>query len=478
MTNDKTNDKPGAIPAEPAETFNRIGRGVFMLGILKDPEKALTFYNSADDTGRELLKSAMKAFENFCNYEARRTGETARNVWLDYMQDYEKTYSESIYNSALTALDSYVAKYQNTADEPGVKELAALYYLAKLDINPTEPGELTAKQKKELRALTARLDDYFLSENSNDNGGTVGALYRFIEIQSIDIDEKKVIARRIKDITYPTEKANKVLFYMQPGKEETLKAESDEDGEKGKLANVYLFYDFEPQGTSRPLTRYDKRIFVAVSNLGYQGYKAVTAAQVYWAMGNTGKLNEKNRKKILECLKSLMRCTVTIDCTEEARLYPKYNGGKVIHTFNLLDISIYEKYQHSQSVNGMEINDAIVIKDVPELFKRALMRGQCETIPIKALQTSLRQTEDTLTLEDYLLPRICHMMKRGEKVNNILLDTICEKCGITERYQRSRAFSKDGKVVQLLETYKHAGLIKGYELTDRDIKIKPQHRRK
>ena len=276
----------------------------------------------------------------------------------------------------------------------------------------------------------------------------------------------QISPKKITELQYPLDKVNASLWGLIPLKEATaLKAESDKDGKKGKQANIYVLLDFdELDGVkiSRQLTSYDKRVFIAVANLKAQGHDTITAEQIYKAMGNPKRPNADTIKKILQSVECISRGRVTIDNTEEANMYTRYDRVKA--TFPLLTTEICSGY-----ANGKVVDNAIRVLEVPKLLTFAEKRGQLTTVPLRLLESPISKTEANLLLEDYLFNRIARMRNSPKITRTILLETVYQKCNVTSKMQKSRL---PEKIERLLQFYKNESWIKGFVITERNIEIK------
>ena len=276
-----------------------------------------------------------------------------------------------------------------------------------------------------------------------------------------------VTSLAIRSIGYPTDKVNCHLWgNLRIGKQTILKAESDRDRARGKRADIIAMLNFEELDgvkISRPLTIYDKQVFIAVANLVNEGQYILTPTQIYRAMGSTTtKLNQTDKEKILESLSVLVRARVFIDNTTEAKLY---GYDQIKGDFPLLAASIVTAYVDGQLTEG-----ALEIAEFPKLFQFSIDRGQITTVPIKLLESPISKTKANMTLEDYLIRRISQMNNPNKKVpNKILLSTLYEQCGIKDRMQKSRLVND--KLPKLLNHYVKTGYIKSYTLDSKSITI-------
>lgn len=275
-----------------------------------------------------------------------------------------------------------------------------------------------------------------------------------------------VTSLAIRSIGYPTDKVNCHLWgNLRIGKQTILKAESDRDRARGKRADIIAMLNFEELDgvkISRPLTIYDKRVFIAVANLVNEGQYILTPTMIDKAMGATTKTAKTDKEKILESLSVLVRARVTIDNTTEAKLY---GYDQIKGDFPLLAASIVTAYVDGQLTEG-----ALQVAELPKLFQFSIDRGQITTVPIKLLESPISKTKANMTLEDYLIRRISQMNNPSKKVpNKILLSTLYEQCGIKDRMQKSRLVND--KLPKLLDHYVKTGYIKSYTLDDKSITI-------
>ena len=276
----------------------------------------------------------------------------------------------------------------------------------------------------------------------------------------------QIKAKKITELQYPIDKVNASLWGLIPVNETTaLKAESDRDGKKGKQASIYVLLDFdELDGVriSRQLTSYDKRVFIAVANLRAQGHDTITAWQVYNAMGGASHPKKDTIEKIIQSIETLSKCRVTIDNTEEAKLYTRYDRVKA--TFYLLPTEICSGY-----AKGIIVENAIKVLEIPKLFTFAEQRGQLTTVPLRLFKSPISKTKANLLLEDYLFNRIARMKNSPKITRIILLETVYQKCNVTTYKQKARL---PEKIERLLQFYKDESWIKGFIITEHSIEIK------
>ena len=294
------------------------------------------------------------------------------------------------------------------------------------------------------------------------------------ETDSGELEELPIIQRvkKPESVCYALFKPTYTLFNNFPiGQTKKLNAASEADRRKGKTANILLLLNFdELEGVkiSRTLTIYDKSVWNACANLARCGYEIVTAQDVYRFMGYNNKLNQRDKKKILESIETIIRARVFINNKEEHALYKKYD--EISLNTPLLAAEICKA-----KIGNTVVEEAIRIIEPPKLFAIAEKRGQITTIPFAVLESPINKNDDIALITDYLLIRISRMKNSKQIHRTILLDTLYDKCNITDsasdRMKKSRL---PDKINRLLNHYKSVGWIGGYKLTTKEIVIIPE----
>lgn len=275
----------------------------------------------------------------------------------------------------------------------------------------------------------------------------------------------KISTSKLSDIFYPIDKVNSELWNcFSIGENTPLKAESDKDSRKGKQASIYVMLDFnELDGVkiSRTLTSFDKRVFIAISNKREAGQEILTFSQIYEAMGGISRPDKSIRDRIIESIETMSRAIVSIDTTEENKIYPRLD--KIVWESQLLHIEKVKGYSRGQITDY-----AIRIIETPKLYLFAKQRNQITSAPLELFESPISKTEANLSLEDYIFPRIARMRNSTKISRTILIETVCQKCNITTKKQRQRL---PGKIEKYLKHYVSVGWIKAYKLTDKSIEI-------
>ena len=294
------------------------------------------------------------------------------------------------------------------------------------------------------------------------------------ETDSGELEELPIIQRvkKPESVCYALFKPTYTLFNNFPiGQTKKLNAASEADRRKGKTANILLLLNFdELEGVkiSRTLTIYDKSVWNACANLARCGYEIVTAQDVYRFMGYSSKLNPRDKKKILESIETIVRARVFINNKEEHALYKKYD--EISLNTPLLAAEICKA-----KIGNTVVEEAIRIIEPPKLFAIAEKRGQITTIPFAVLESPINKNDDIALITDYLLIRISRMKNSKQIHRTILLDTLYDKCNITDSASdRVKKTRLPEKIDRLLKHYKSVGWIGGYKLTTKEIVIIPE----
>ena len=272
-----------------------------------------------------------------------------------------------------------------------------------------------------------------------------------------------------ESVLYPLWKPTYEIFNNFPiGKTKKLNMESEKDRRKGKTANLLMLLNFdELKGVhiSRTLTIYDKNVWNACANLVKCGYNTVTSAQIYKFMGHTSEPPTSERNKILESISTISRARVYVSNKEEHELYKKYDEI-------LLDTPLLAAEICQAKFGDDIVEEAIRIIEPPKLFDIAEQRGQITTIPFEVLKSPINKNDEVSLITDYLLIRISRMKNNKFVTRTILLDTLCDKCDITDsRSDRMKKSRLPDRLERILSHYKSSGWISDYKLTDREIEI-------
>ena len=261
-------------------------------------------------------------------------------------------------------------------------------------------------------------------------------------------------------ITYPTDKINHNVWQLLQGADKNGQFTfAVEKSKSKKPANIVYSINFdelknEPGVTiTKNLTAFDKRVYIATGTLFNGGYETMTVAQIYATMGNSGRPNSKDIKKINDSITKMHAAHIYLNNTHELKVNKKYPSF-------VYDASLLPMERVSAIANGQTVNSAIHLFREPPLIKFAKDRNQVTTINRQLLMSPVSKTDANLQIDDYLIEEISYIKnKKGKVSNKMLYSTIYEKTNITTKMQRSRAKEK---IFSYLEHYQKCGFIKGF----------------
>lgn len=169
----------------------------------------------------------------------------------------------------------------------------------------------------------------------------------------------------------------------------------------------------------RELPEYDRRVWTATISLWVAGCRCVTADNIYYAMGNNSKLNQRDRKKIDTAMYKMGLMKAQIDNVKEADSsnYPVYYGGQFYILPN-------EKIWAINTANGQEKQAYLLPSDKPRLLHYAEIRGQVRKLRREVLCTPTNQNDSGIRLDDYIIDRIIDIRDGRANSNKILYSTM------------------------------------------------------
>ena len=268
-----------------------------------------------------------------------------------------------------------------------------------------------------------------------------------------------VVAKKLQSVPFPLDKASQLLFRsLEAG---TYSMPVEKSGSNDSLNTIFTI-DFEELENSkaltfRPLTPFDKRVYVVIGALWDAGNEYMTIQQIHRAMGGKGSPASYQIKEIDESISKLMRTTIKIDNQEESEAY---NYPHFVYDSAFLPAERVQKI----SINNRPAKYAIHLFREPPLLTFARQRKQITTYTPEQYALPFSLTEDNISLDDYFRSRIARMKRDKEKKkpynNKMLYATIYDNCGINTKMKRSRAIDKFRK---LLDHYQTTGMIAGYQ---------------
>lgn len=483
----------------PEDIAQRIHALSFMLDYLKSPEDALTAYN-LPGAGEALKSWNSRHFARLVMRVAAETGADPAQIADKERRTPEQqdallqaaareqiarfdAFFNSNYIQALTELQPIKGKYTDPEplDDYSIKELAALYFFALHfpDLLPQNAQELTGEHLEEIRAIFARIDDYYTEQTE---GGTKERTRQmFFDFVKTDSPEPahtlellpRIMATPPDSLEYPIDKINANIW-------EDLAAAA-KDSPNGQLAfavektgsrkEATIFYSInfdeleklDGLKLTKALTPFDKRVYIAVNAIYAQSGQYMSAGQVFAAMGNTGKPSKKQLEKVNESLTKMGAARVYLDNGQEIGVNKGYKHFRY-------DAPLLPFERVSAYINNALVESAIHLFREPPLMTFAKERNQITTITKKLLESPVNKTEANLRIDDYLIERIARMKSgRGKTSRKMLYSTIYEKCQITTRLQRHRT---PETIRRYLDYYKECDYIAGYTEEQDGITIK------
>ena len=214
-------------------------------------------------------------------------------------------------------------------------------------------------------------------------------------------------------------------------------------------------------------TSYDREVYDGVVTLYMAGNNIVTPAMVYRAMNGlteTEKISPQALETVTKSLDKSRYMQVTIDYTEEAKLYNK----KIQKT-------TYQGYLLAASKITVKINneehEAYKLLDKPILYEYAQISGQIITVPSKLLQTkdAVRSTDEVIVIRGYLLRQIEWIKNdKSERSQNITYKGIYEELEISkiildETAYKNKTRKMRNHVKAILDEWQEQDYIKKYE---------------
>ena len=269
-------------------------------------------------------------------------------------------------------------------------------------------------------------------------------------------DASSVTVASIKSIKYPLDKLNKIVW--NSGNDSKLKIITADSGDRKAGKDVYVQYriDFDnldnAADIATELTSFDKRVYIAVASIYNTGNETMSLTMIHKAMGNAGSPDAKQLARINNSITKMASAHIYVDNGSEAKTYQGYKHF-------VYDASLLPCERVSAKINGKLTDAAIHLFREPPLMTFAKDRKHFTALPIALLISPLSKTEANLQLEDYILQEISHMQHHTSFPRKMLINTICKRCGINTRMQRSRVLAK---IRTLLEFYTQQKYIAGY----------------
>ena len=320
-------------------------------------------------------------------------------------------------------------------------EDAAAWYSTHVDLDPVEAMRLYADWA--LREKPVAADSV---KAAMDQLG----MQIFAEPEQI----AKVNVVKLKDVFYPVDKVNSVIWSRLDNDAHNFPPIAVEKRGSKKQLDIAWSINFDAiedkTSVSTRLTQYDKRVYVAMSSLHRSGNEFVTLRQIHEAMGNEGLPAQNQRYKISESMWKMSKVWFELDNTSEAGMY---NYPRYVYKGSLLPIESIKTI-----VNGNLVEETIHLLREPPASTFAYGRKQVTAFPVKLLASPVSKTEANIAIEDCLLRRISHA-KNGAGQSRILYEYIVKEAKVTGRSQQQRV---PEKVRKYLQHYVACGFISNF----------------
>ena len=279
--------------------------------------------------------------------------------------------------------------------------------------------------------------------------------------------------RRPDTFLTPTDRVSNLAFNYEVSKDNTIfyggkqvPVAIEKKGSRKKIDTLVSidFDEMEAQGVeitgSKQLTTFDREVHDAVVTLNVEGENEyITPQMIYQTMtGNPeARLVNRQAELISESTTKMMYSGLFIDASQEAAAYGfdsfKYKG-------HLLPA---EKI--TASINGTVV-ECLHILRTPPLYDYANRKKQVGRVSIKLLNTPISKTEETATLQGYLLRRIMTIKNPNNRQSpNIVYDTIYKQLEIeapTDGALRKKKADVRKKIKTILDYWKKEKFIKDY----------------
>jgi len=324
------------------------------------------------------------------------------------------------------------------------------------------------KGDKTIRAMI--LDLFSADGDGGEHIGIAGA--------SVSATLSEVVKTQpLKEILYPTDKLNAKIWRQAPDEEGRITlAIGTNNSNEDAVVRAEIVFDMllSEAGLEvsawRKFDPFDKLYYIVLASLYYAGNPTTSLSQQYKTMGHStapmGKI-EGGEKSILE----RMNDSLTLFGTGRAYIDNEEEIGINKRTPRLkLDAPLLNFTRVSAYIDGAFTDAAIHINEEPILMRFARLRKQFTAIPPALLNSPVNKTPATLSIQDYLITRIARMKNPTNKApRKILYQTVFERCGITDKKQRTRA---KGYIERFLQYYKSEGHIGGFTKAEDGVIIR------
>ena len=279
------------------------------------------------------------------------------------------------------------------------------------------------------------------------------------------------------------DKVSSKLCELPPGETVPLKAESNKDAAQGLCCNILARLSTKPGSgltLDRPITSYESRVLCAAMGIYHDAERharengepvncTFSLNQLFDRMGGGSCPGVQQRQRLENALDRLLSTLITIDNSDERRLYP--DRPAAFYRMQLLQGG----YGGYITRGGLDAR-AIRIDAKPVLLEFAERRGNVRTVPLEVFRDGESMTDRSLATADYLIRRIAHMMKIPTITRTIRLETVTAAViratgADPQTFGRKQRQRLADSVKSKLTHYSRAGWIRGYSISGGAVHI-------
>lgn len=329
-----------------------------------------------------------------------------------------------------------------------------------LEWNVFEDETLTDEEKGDIAAL----QEFFIELKEKESSLSSGA------IETLDQQIRtRIISKRPNYFTMLNTKASNFLFDCDP-EHDFSEARNINVGGKGKevLISLQSFVSVSEQLLPATLTPYDGEVMNGICTLLENGQYYFTDGQVYEAFAGKTTKSKKALDKVNQSIRKMRHTDINLNWAAHARQNGLDLSDDVTCVVGkyLLPVDYYDFSLNGQVVKGYKLIQA------PALYEYAKAVKQLLTIDDRnLLDVGISNTDDIMTIKNYLLRRIKSMKNPHSKIaNTILFDTVFKACGL--EMNRKEKGRKVTAIRTMLDSWIKKEYIKAYEeKTEKNRKI-------
>lgn len=217
-----------------------------------------------------------------------------------------------------------------------------------------------------------------------------------------------------------------------------------------------------------------REVYGAMLSHYLAGNKVLTIkmlGKIIFNVSDSATLTEKQKQYIINGANEVFSTSIYINTTQKVKTDGQTTLAEECNV-SLTDMApIFPGHFCAAYINGVHIDDAIELYDVPGLYKlqKALQKGQILRAPVEILAIPGRVDEDLLVIRAYLLRRVDAMKHSKNLSQMIIFKNILDEVGVdtTDRAQRNKPAQALKRTERILTYWKDSGYISDYEKLDR-----------